>query len=182
MKILFIRCNFISLEGHILNTSTLIIKILDGKWLPVHWAEKYLKWVSVEHTRHRSTLSSLRRWPDFLMLMAMMKSINLKDFARQVFFTHWMPETKGGPRASFFFKIDFIGVTLVNKIIYVPGVQFHNTPSVYCIVCSPPQVKSPATTIYAPFAVFYPLPPPFPSGNHHVVVFVFELMFCFLFA
>ena len=32
-------------------------------------------------------------------------------------------------------------MTLVNKIMYVSGVQFYNISSVYCIVCSPPQVK-----------------------------------------
>ena len=42
---------------------------------------------------------------------------------------------------SFFFLIGFIMVTLVNKIIRVSGAQFHNTSSVHCIVCSPPQVK-----------------------------------------
>ena len=47
-----------------------------------------------------------------------------------------------------FFCIEFIEVALVNKIIQVSGVQFYKTSSVYCIVCSPPQVKSPSTTIY----------------------------------
>ena len=28
-------------------------------------------------------------------------------------------------------------MTLVNKIIQVSGVQFYNTSSVYCVVCSP---------------------------------------------
>ena len=45
------------------------------------------------------------------------------------------------------FFIEFIRVTLVNKIIYISGLQFYNTPvlyntSVYCIVCSLPQVES----------------------------------------
>ena len=46
----------------------------------------------------------------------------------------------------FFLFIDFIGVTLVNKIIQVSDAQFYNTPSVHCIhhpkslsitICSP---------------------------------------------
>lgn len=36
MKSPLIRRNFISLNGRILNTFILIIKILDGKWLSVH--------------------------------------------------------------------------------------------------------------------------------------------------
>ena len=39
----------------------------------------------------------------------------------------------------FFLFIEFIGVTLVNKIIQVSGTRFHNTSSVHCIVCSPPK-------------------------------------------
>ena len=50
----------------------------------------------------------------------------------------------------FLFFIEFTGVTLINKIIQVLGVQFYSTSSVHCIVCSPPQVKSPSTTIYPP--------------------------------
>lgn len=53
MKSPLIRHNFISLNRHMINTSTLIIKILDGKWHPVHWAKKYLKWVSIEDNRNR---------------------------------------------------------------------------------------------------------------------------------
>ena len=53
---------------------------------------------------------------------------------------------------SFFFLIEFIGVTLVNKIIQVPGVHsiIHH---VYIIWCSPLQVKSPSITIYPPFTL-----------------------------
>ena len=36
------------------------------------------------------------------------------------------------------FFIEFIGMTLVNKIIQVSGIQLCITSSVYCIVCSPP--------------------------------------------
>ena len=39
----------------------------------------------------------------------------------------------------FFLFIEFIGVTLVNKVIQVAGAQFHNTSSVPCTVCSPPK-------------------------------------------
>ena len=48
----------------------------------------------------------------------------------------------------FFLFFGFIGVTLANKIIQVSGAQFHNTSSVHCMACSPPQVKSPSVTIY----------------------------------
>ena len=66
--------------------------------------------------------------------------------------------------------IDCIGVTLVNEIIQVSGAQFCNTLSVHCVVCSPPQVRSPSVTIYSPSP---PLPPPSPlPGNHHTVVCV----------
>ena len=41
------------------------------------------------------------------------------------------------------FFIEFIRVRSVNKVIWMSSVQFYNTSSVYCIVCLPPQVKSP---------------------------------------
>ena len=50
----------------------------------------------------------------------------------------------------FFLFIEFIGVTLVNKITQVSGAQFYNTSPVHCIVCLPPQVKSRSITIYPP--------------------------------
>ena len=62
-----------------------------------------------------------------------------------------------------FLFTEFVGVTLVNKILQVSGAQFYNTSSVYCTVCSPPQVRPPSTTTY----------PPIPSstspdpGSHH---------------
>ena len=54
---------------------------------------------------------------------------------------------------GFNFKLFFItpiGVTVANKIKEVSGILFYNTSSVYCTVCSPPQVKSPSITIYSP--------------------------------
>ena len=65
--------------------------------------------------------------------------------------------------------IEFIGVALINKIMLVSGTHFYNTPSVYCTVCSPPQVKSPSITIYPPFTLSYLPPHPFPSGDQHTV-------------
>ena len=38
------------------------------------------------------------------------------------------------------FIIEYIEIILANKIIQVSSVQFHNTSSVNCIVCSPPQL------------------------------------------
>ena len=55
---------------------------------------------------------------------------------------------------------EFIGVTLVNKIIQVAGTQFHNTSSVHCIVCSPPQVKCLAIIIYPPYTLLHLHPSP----------------------
>ena len=43
--------------------------------------------------------------------------------------------------------IEFIEVTLVNKITEVSGAQFHSTLSLHSIVCLPPQAKSPSITI-----------------------------------
>ena len=55
----------------------------------------------------------------------------------------------------------FIGMTLVINIIQVSGVQFYNTSSVYCIVYSLPQVKSPSISINPP-PIFYLCHPPSP--------------------
>ena len=54
---------------------------------------------------------------------------------------------------SFIYFIEFIGVTVVNKIISVSGIQFYNSSSVYCIVC-----------VYHPTSSFLPSPfiPPLP--------------------
>ena len=57
------------------------------------------------------------------------------------------------------FLIEFIGVRLVNIIIYVSSVQFFNTPSAYYIVCSPSKVvsfchRSPSILFYLPHTPF----------------------------
>ena len=54
----------------------------------------------------------------------------------------------------YLFITGFIGVTLVNEIIQVSGVQFYNASSAYCIVCSPSKIKSPSVTIYPAFTFF----------------------------
>ena len=66
----------------------------------------------------------------------------------------------------FFLFIEFIRMTMFNKIIQISGAQFHSPSSVvHCIVCSPPQVKSPSITIYPPhptwwvFSLFCSIPP-----------------------
>ena len=74
------------------------------------------------------------------------------------------------------FLIKFIGVTLVNEIIWVSSVHFYDTWSVYCIVCPPPKVKSSSVTLYlAPFTLYYHSTR-LPSGNHHTVVSVFSFL------
>ena len=68
--------------------------------------------------------------------------------------------------------IQFIGVTLVNKITQVSGVQFCDTPAVYRTVCSPPRVKSPSCLF-----PFYLLPPLSLWSPHTVVsVRIFSLL------
>ena len=74
----------------------------------------------------------------------------------------------------FYFLIEFMGVTLVNKIRQLSGAHFHNTSSVHCIVCSPPQVKSPTITIYPPHTLLHL---PSTLGNHHTAVRVHEFLF-----
>ena len=62
--------------------------------------------------------------------------------------------------------VEFIGVTLVNKIIYASGAQFYNASSVYCIVVHHPKSSlhpSPFTPLYPPLP---PSTPRLPSGNH----------------
>ena len=68
--------------------------------------------------------------------------------------------------------IEFIGMTLVNKFIQVSGVQFYNTSSVYCIVYSPPQVKS-SIIIYPSLPSSTSPSSPFPYGSHCTVVCVY---------
>ena len=59
------------------------------------------------------------------------------------------------------FKIKFIGVIVVNNIIYVSDVQLYNMTSVYSKVYSTPKVQSPSVTIYlTPFIFFVFLPHP----------------------
>ena len=66
--------------------------------------------------------------------------------------------------------IEFIGVTLVNKFMLASGVQFYNTSSVYCTMCSPPQVKSLSINTFLILPWSTSSPPPFPSGTHRTVV------------
>ena len=74
------------------------------------------------------------------------------------------------------FLKNFTWVTLVNKFIQVSGIQFYNTSSVYCVVCSPPKVKSPSITIYPPLPSST-APTPSPSGNHRTVVCIYGFVF-----
>ena len=82
--------------------------------------------------------------------------------------------------------IEFVGVTMVNKIIQVSGAQFYNSSSVPCIVCLPPQVKSPSVTIY-PLCTLIPLPSHSPltvnqlwsiTTNSFSFFFLFSCIFC----
>ena len=66
--------------------------------------------------------------------------------------------------------IEFIGMTLVNKFMLASGVQFYNMSSVYCTMCSPPQVKSLSINIFLILPWSTSPPPPFPSGTHRTVV------------
>ena len=75
-----------------------------------------------------------------------------------------------------FFKLNLLGW---HWLIKLHRFQVYNSITHHlCIVCSPPQIKSPSITIYLPFTLFYlPHPTPFPSGNHHTVVCVHDSFF-----
>ena len=64
----------------------------------------------------------------------------------------------------FFFLIfiELIGVTLVNKIIWVTSVQFDSTSSVYCNVCSPPNNRVSSHHHLLPLYPLLSPPHPFP--------------------
>ena len=55
--------------------------------------------------------------------------------------------------------------------------EVKHSSSEYCIVCSPPQVKSPFTPMYSHFTLFYLPLHPFPSGNHHIVFCVYKVFY-----
>ena len=74
---------------------------------------------------------------------------------------------------------EFIGVTLVNKIIQVLGAQFYSTSSVHCIVHFPPQVISVHHHL-SPYSLVY-LPLPLLHSNHHIVVCVYEYFLHFFY-
>ena len=98
----------------------------------------------------------------------------------------WIKESKcskvfllEASKTYFFFLyilICIIGVTLVNKIIYVSGVQFCHTSSVdwYCAFTAPGQVSFHHRL--SPHTLFY-LPHPLCSGNHRTVICVYEGFF-----
>ena len=83
-----------------------------------------------------------------------------------------------------FLFIEFIGVTLVNKIIQVSGAQFYNTSSVHCIVCSSPQVKSPSFNIYPSYTLLHlhlpTSPAPWQSSHCCPCPWFFSFLFLFL--
>lgn len=70
----------------------------------------------------------------------------------------------------------FTGVTLVNRMLQVSCIQFCNTPSDYCIVCSLSKGTSPSVTVF-PLFPFSTSPTPFLSCNHHRIVCVHEPLF-----
>ena len=74
--------------------------------------------------------------------------------------------------ASLTFLIEFVGVTLVNKIIQVSGAQFYNTSSVHCTVCSPLPPHPKSSLCPSPFsAPHLPPTPCFASpGKCHTAV------------
>ena len=79
----------------------------------------------------------------------------------------------------FFLFIDFIGVTLVNKIIQFP-VHSSTAHHLHTI----PWVHHPRSSLLpSPFIPAYPPPPPTPPlpGNHHAVVRIHEFLLLFLF-
>ena len=79
-----------------------------------------------------------------------------------------------------FFINAFIGVTLLNKVIYVLSVWFYDTWSLYCIVCPPSKVKLSSVTIsLVPFTLTSPSTP-LPSGNHRTVCAHEGCLFCFV--
>ena len=73
-------------------------------------------------------------------------------------------------------KLNFLGVPLGNKIIQVSCIRFYNTSSVYCIVCSPPQVMSP----FIPRHLCLPPPLPFPLAITMVLSVSMNLSFFLL--
>lgn len=63
-------------------------------------------------------------------------------------------------------------VTLVNKNMYVSGVLFYNTSSMYFILCLPPQAKSFSITTYLPFTLSYL------SHFTPINIAIYEIFFC----
>ena len=91
-------------------------------------------------------------WYDISVVVCMVLPLSLPtDTVRSTQTTRGWCRAGGhsNTRRTYFLKlfIEFIGVILVNKIIYTSDVQFYNTSLVYCIVCSPPKLESPSITI-----------------------------------
>ena len=84
--------------------------------------------------------------------------------------TFWASVIKISPQelGYFFFIIKLIGVTLINKTIYISNVQFYDTSSVYCIVFPPPKVKFPPITIHST--------PSYWSNQKMIALFTFHRM------
>ena len=72
--------------------------------------------------------------------------------------------------------IEFIGVTLVNKIIQVSGVQFYNTLSVYCIGHSTPR----SSLFPSPFTPTLPSTSPSPPFLLVIIILSSVFEFCFV--
>ena len=76
----------------------------------------------------------------------------------------------------FFIFIKCIAHCLIQLYKFQVYNSVMNTSSVYCIMCSPPKVKSTSVSMCPPLVLHCSLAP-LPSGNRQTVICVYELLF-----
>ena len=151
-----VACHFFSVDS--VSAGPVARQLKSGSWQEERQSTSILMsldgacWLYEERVMHRYWESSLI---PLLFSQTQAWKLNLRSI--NVLMQHHEKYIKLWEHGALWFFIEHFGVTLVNKKLY--GFLVHNSVAHHlCVVCSPPQVKSPSITVYLPFTLCYLFP------------------------